>query len=118
VRAGGFKLPAMDDKGPLDKDSAVAGLDARHRIYWEEHGAAGEVQEDDEDTEGKGLHWDAGKQRHEASVRGDKAAHTDTGKEDEEEMEEESSLHLPRNTEAVVAAAAARRDAAILERCI
>ena len=119
-RDEGLKLPSTNDKSPLGNNSAFAVRDQRHWTYWGEEEGAGAVQVDTEETEEEGLHCRTGRQRAQARMPGGTSGRTGTVEEEEGggEEEEESSLHLPRNTEAVVAAAEARRDASILDRCL
>ena len=144
ARDRGFKWQDnRDDKGLLHAGNGGSPRDQRQRMYWEEEQeGAGGLPEDVSGAERDASYREGGRQREggregeggggrggrRASLQRDKVGHIGIGQEreeeeeegkeeeEEEEEEEESSLHLPTNTEAVLAAAQARRDASVLER--
>jgi hypothetical protein len=142
AKDGGFKMQARDDRGLLNVGNGGSPRDQRQQMYWEEEQeGAGGLPEDLSGAERDASYREGGRQRKggregeggrgregsQASIHRDKVGRTgiaqekeeeeeEEEKDEEEEEEEESSLHLPRNTEAVLAAAQARRDASVLER--
>ncbi len=127
-------MQARDDRGLLNVGNGGSPRDQRQRMYWEEEQeGAGGLPEDVSGAERDASYREGGRQREggregeggrgregrQASIHRDKVGRkciAQEEEEEEEEGEEESSLHLPRNTEAVLAAAQARRDASVLER--